>query len=332
MMGHDWRRAAAVVGFFALVLLLAAAAFAFDVRLASSQAVQLVANRTDEPVPLTDAYASVWDRTSPVTVPLTAQRQALPFGGGSVAQVTARAMHDDQRLYILVEWKDATQNTSVAGQEAFRDAVAIEFPMVAGDTVPPFCMGQADGQVNIWHWKGDWQAMVDAGRSPFAPSNYVDDYALGDDPLFQNPAEAAGNVYATRDVRTPVENVLAGGFGTLTSADRQPVDGVGRWRDGRWRVLFARDLADDGETGVDLSNATSTNVAFAVWDGAKEDRNGQKSVSTFVGLELSSSPLGDAPSGVRRGAIIAIIVVGVFGGTAAVLSTLYLRGRLGKAP
>jgi hypothetical protein len=331
MRGYDWRRAASVAGFFTLVLILAAAALAFDVRLASSQNVQLVANRTDARVSLEDPYASIWGRAAPVTVPLSAQRTTLPFGGGSVPALTARAMHDDQRLYILVEWKDETEDSSVADQEAFRDAVAVEFPMVAGDKVPFFCMGQADGHVNIWHWKGDWQAVVDSGRSPLAPSAYTDDYALQDDVVFQDPADAAGSVYAARERVTPVENLLAGGFGTLTSADQQPVDGVGRWRDGRWRVLFARDLAGDGETGIDLSSVTSTSAAFAVWDGAKGDRNGQKSVSTFVGLELSSSPLGAAPSGVWQGVVIVIIVVAVFGGMAALLSVLYLRRRLGKA-
>ena len=292
-----------------LVLALAAAVtfMALDFRLASSQEVTIEARATRGKVSLEDPFASVWSQAPPVEVPLSAQQTSFPFGGGAVRAVTARALHNGQRLYVLVEWEDATQDLSADAPQTFRDAAAVEFPAVEKETVPNFCMGQADGHVNIWQWKADWQADVDQAATALSqtyPNAVFDSYPqVQGDAFF--PGRAADNPLSETVRTSPMENLLAGGFGTLTTADIQPIEGVGRWKDGRWRVVFARDLRVEGTGLAEFAPGQAVNVAFAVWDGAAGERDGQKSVSAFARVQLATTAGGGETS---ANAVIAIVV------------------------
>jgi hypothetical protein len=280
---------------------------ALDFRLATSQAVTLEVRGTRSHVSLDDPYAGVWGQAAAVEVPLTAQQTTFPMGGGTIQSITARALHDEESLYVLVEWQDDTQDTGVQRPQDFRDAAAVQFPSVAGGTIPFFCMGQADGHVNIWHWKADWQADIDrayAGVAAANPDMHVDYYPQPDDPAF-NPARAVGNPLATLERSTPIENLVAGGAGTLTTSDIQTVQGRGEWRDGRWRVLFARRLSESSDGLAKFASGEGNDAAFAVWNGSAGDRDGQKSVSQFVHLEIV--PLGPG-GGENTGTVIALIV------------------------
>jgi len=291
----------------ALAVALAAVFTALDFRLATSQAVTLEVRGTRSHVPLDNPYAGVWDQAAAVEVPLTAQQTTFPMGGGSIQAVTARALHDEERIYVLLEWQDDTQDLGVQRPEDFRDAAAVQFPSVAGGTIPFFCMGQADGHVNIWHWKADWQADIDQGSAGAAaahPDVQVDYYPQADDPAF-NPARAVGNPLAALGRTTPIESLVAGGFGTLTTSDIQTVEGAGKWRDGEWRVLFARRMPAGGDGQAKFAPGDGTDAAFAVWNGSTGDRDGQKSVSQFIHLEIA--PLGPGAAS-QTGTIVAIAV------------------------
>jgi len=150
--------------------------------------------------------------------------------------------------------------------------------------------------VNIWQWK--------ASRQVDAVEQRLHDVSLGDvgvpvdlymfkegdpvkGPLTEHeetfiPAWAVGNPLAAPELRQQVVlDFNAEGFGTLTPqpAEAQNVEGVGRWADGRWRVVMSRELAGDGAQDVDLSAPARRPVSFAVWDGAAGDRDGTKLIS-----------------------------------------------------
>lgn len=296
----------------ALALIGAAALTLSDMRLASSQTVTLVARRSEIDVPLDDPFDKAWKRAAPVEVPLSAQT-VVPPKAGSDRTIRARALHDGERLYVLLEWKDESEDSLVSRQTEFTDAAAVQFPVAAGDTVPSFCMGDPNAPVNIWQWKGAWQADVDQGYvdvEDVNPNMHVDLYPFEDEEVFY-PARAVGNVFAQTDRATPVDNLLAGSFGSLTQAPDQLVQGKGEWRDGKWRVLFARDFAVGGDyTQFAVNDAT--NVAFAVWDGAAGERDGMKSVSQFLTLDVSPE-LAKA----EAGGLVIWIIVGVLVGVAA---------------
>lgn len=75
------------------------------------------------------------------------------------------------------------------------------------------------------------------------------------------------------------QNVIGRGPGTVEQTERSPVQARAGWRDGRWELVFARPLAANGAQAVKLSAEKPAKVAFAVWDGASQERAGLKSFS-----------------------------------------------------
>lgn len=281
------RQAAAVIGIAATAVALGM----LGIAPLQSQALSLGAGRASGEVPLDDPWASIWDTAPVQEVPLSAQNVVAPFGGGAVEAITARALFDGDRIYLLVEWEDATANTDVTATDAFSDAVAVQFPSDPG-AATPYTMGSVEAPVNIWQWKAVWQADLDSGFATSRdryPNTYTDYYPNQDDPVYQT-ARDVGNPLAQRERSSPVENLVAAGFGTLTTADVQDVAGFGEWRDGVWRTLFARELAPAAAGLAAFAEGGTTQVAFAVWDGGSNDRNGQKSLAQFIELTLGPAP------------------------------------------
>jgi hypothetical protein len=150
-------------------------------------------------------------------------------------------------------------------------------------------MGDTNNPVNVWHWKSDWQAEVDGHRADVAdahPNMHVDYYDR-QEPIFIT-ARAAGNLLAAATRPSPVEDLNAAGFGTLAAqtADQQNVTGKGVWDNGKWRVLFIRNLKTKDVSDRQLKIGETVPVSFAVWAGEHGDRNGQKAVSTWFNLKL----------------------------------------------
>ncbi|MEX2251999.1 MAG: ethylbenzene dehydrogenase-related protein [Acidimicrobiia bacterium] len=238
-----------------------------------------------------DGSSPAWQSILPVIVPTTAQQVTPPMGGGTVARIAVRALHWEDRLYVMLEWADSTSDLVADRPEAFTDAAAIQFPAVAGSTVPAICMGQADQAVNIWQWRADQQQAI-----PGLPEDgYVDLYPSDDD-LFYTAREA-GNPLA-QEARRPVRNLVAGGFGTLTATESTSLEGSGIHAEGRWMVVFSRPLTPDGPLQPEFSGEVPVDVAFAVWDGSQGQRDGIKSVSAFTQLTITPEdpPRGAVPA------------------------------------
>jgi len=166
----------------------------------------------------------------------------------------------------------------------------------------------AGGGVNIWHWKASWQRDVathHADVEDVYPDMMVEYYPnqqnweLG---THQENAErqtaqhdpelltglGAGNPFSDPQKTTAAEDLHAEGQGTLTSRSpsAQRVQGTGQWQEGRWAVVFTRELAARDETDVTLQPGAAVSLAVAVWDGAAEDRDGQKSFSIWHTLDV----------------------------------------------
>lgn len=282
-------------GRVAAVLLLslgaAGALTASGTRLAASEGTVLTALRTDARVPADEPFASFWDRIPSVEIPLSAQ-QVTPPKGGHRWSMEARAVHDGQTLYILVAWPDSSPDRSVGRPTDFTDAVAVQFPAVAAQRVPAFCMGDPEATVNIWQWKAAWQADVHRGFQDIVANRYPravsDWYPFRGDMVFY-PGRYVGNPFSEVDRESAVDNLVAAGFGTLTPDPMATVTGWGAWRDGTWRVVFSRPLQVGREGNVEFGIPDRSDVAFAVWDGAAEERDGVKSVANFVTLDLSGT-------------------------------------------
>lgn len=275
------RRRAGALAIPLLACVAGAALYAADANPAASQAPQLFALRASSD-PGLDPSSPEWAAAPSINVPLSAQRSAYASGGGSVTAVRAQALHYKERLYIRLSWRDTTLDDSTLRVDQFSDAAAVEFPASAATTVPSICMGQADAGVNIWQWRADSQTGHEDPSVRY-PNIWVESYP-SDDPEFY-PARAVGNPYAAADGGA-VQNLVSRAFGNIRPSPIQDVEGHGVYADGGWAVVFARPMSQSDPSLVNLHDTSVTDIAFAVWNGSEGDRNGQKSVSTFVTLVM----------------------------------------------
>jgi complex iron-sulfur molybdoenzyme family reductase subunit gamma len=272
-----------------LVLLTGVSLRITDMNPAVAQTRSIMAWKVPES-PSLDPEAPVWDELRSTSIPLTAQQRTVPTGGGTVPSVRVKAAHHDDTLYLLVEWTDITLDDTSDTVEHFSDAAAIQIPAEHGSTVPEVCMGQADSSVNIWQWRADSQR----GFDRLGPgSEFVDGYPSTDDLFY--PALAAGNPFAQASAVT-TQNLVASGFGTLEQADSGVVLGAGIFDGSQWRVVFARQFSASDAFQPTFDEGREFDVTFAVWNGSQGDRDGQKSVSEFVRLEVADRAIATAPS------------------------------------
>jgi len=276
---------------------------------AVAQAPELIAYHSAVD-PGADLAGDAWSRIPGVELTLTVQQVVYPIIGTGTPVVVARAIHTEDRLYIGLQWQDQTLDESSRAVEDFTDAAAVQFPGVAASTVPFVCMGQADQAVNIWYWRADNQVGAPDWRAPHVPDGYVDEYPSTADLYF--PAREAGNL--TAQAGGGAQNLVAGGFGMLSPADQQVVMGQGHYEDGRWSVVFARASEPPGPNQPTFDGRTPTDIAFAVWNGSNDERNGKKSVSQFAVLDYSSEEAPGPALGLAVGPpMIALLNVLIFG-------------------
>ena len=281
--------------FIGLVFVLAVALTLFKIPMASSQGQTLFATFVSGELPSLDPSADLWGSTRPLQVQLSAQQISKPLTLETrTRSVTARALHNGAEMAILLEWADGTQNDSNVRVQDFQDMAALQFPMSVNQ--PFYCMGQEGGNVEIWLWKAAWQAELIARKSmeSLYPDMYADemdpdfDPGAGDEADIYYPARFAGNLLANPLRLSPVEALAAGGFGSLTNLPEgsQTVQGFGQWLDNTWQVIFSRELDPGGDGQASFEPGRTYSVAFAAWDGEFYERNGQKSTSQWVSLQL----------------------------------------------
>jgi len=236
----------------------------------------------------TDPADPAWESVDPVSLPVA----PLWWRNDRIETVEFRAARDGERLAIRLRWEDSTADDLLLSQTAFGDGAALQF---SNEADPPFFgMGSADSAVNIWHWKAAWRRDAAEGAPGLAaafPAVPPEDAATrGGMPEGEEfaTARAAGNPVSRTIHASPVEDLDAGGFGTLTSrgpGDR-PVLGGARRVGNAWEVAFLRPLGPATDHDVALEPGTRVALSLAVWDGAAGDRDGQKSVTIWHELEI----------------------------------------------
>jgi complex iron-sulfur molybdoenzyme family reductase subunit gamma len=74
------------------------------------------------------------------------------------------------------------------------------------------------------------------------------------------------------------QTITAKGLGTA-EVGKDEVQARAKWADGSWQVVLSRALAAKGVGSASLASGSATKVAFAVWEGASQERGGLKSFS-----------------------------------------------------
>ncbi len=223
-------------------------------------------------------------------------------------RIAVQSVTDGQAVVFRLDWEDATKDDGALHQSAFGDAAAIQFPLDPASE-PFFAMGDTTFVVNIWQWKSVWQRDMDAYlgvRSAF-PNIDADFYLFdvgggsraeyfvsGDSAkkisMPWNAGWSSGNLNSAQHRASSVEDLNAKGFGTLTSQGPggQNVQGNAAWQNGKWTVVFVRSLESTEKNDVILKPGVVIPVAFAVWDGSLNDRNGQKMVTNWYRLTIGT--------------------------------------------
>jgi hypothetical protein len=289
---------------------------------AHAQAVKLMAKFVNQEL-LPDPTAQVWNEVQPVTIALRPQQIARPFGGGASKELSVQALHNGRLIAFLLEWADATKDQEAAQTDRFSDAVAVQFPVELEANPSPF-MGDAQNAVNIWQWQAAWQRDIDEGGLADVDRTYPP-YA-DEVPYGIYVARDVGNWRSQRDHKTPVENLIAQGFGTLTHQELQHVLGRGVWENGRWKVIFVRALHTGLMGDASFEAGQKSLVNFAVWDGSSNERGARKSVSlNWHELTLEALPAGVSPTASPSPVTKEIVrVIGVPGWVAIVIGVLGL--------
>lgn len=230
-----------------------------------------------------DPLEPAWKRAS-------AQRLALMplwWRDERIEGVELRALHDGERAAFHLTWRDPSRDDEHLGTETFSDMAALQFSAVADP--PLFAMGSAGRPVDLCNWRAAWERDLERVRDVADRYPNLSDELHGYQPDEVAPlfltARAAGNPMAAATRAHAGEGLTAQGLGTVQAAE--PGAGLaarGVWRDGAWSVVFTRALQGAGATP--LIPGSRVHCAAAVWDGAAQDRNGQKSVTVWHVLEI----------------------------------------------
>jgi mono/diheme cytochrome c family protein len=217
-------------------------------------------------------------------------------------QLTVRAVHDGERMALLLAWADETHDATAMRPQDFRDAAAVQFSLT--EDPPFFAMGETGAKVNIWMWKSERQADLEPAYQDLEkvyPNMGIDSYpnllrspleqptrhalTLESDPRFVT-AWGAGNIVADPTRKSAAEDLTAEGFGTLKARPRmdQAVDATGVHETATYRVQFTRALSTGKDDAAALAPGSNTDVSFAVWNGSAGDRDGKKSVTIWQEL------------------------------------------------
>lgn len=232
----------------------------------------LAAKKFSGPLPK-DALDPLWDNVPRTTIPLIHLLQ----GEKGADAVSVQVVHNGRDIAFLIEWEDWEVNSSFLRHDDFADSAAIMFSLSPKEPLskqPHFTMGEKGGPVNIWYWRFGRQ--MDPGWFQDIETIYP----------------ASGNLPLPIPIRpsrpSAIEDLNAEGFGTLTAQPQQEqnVEGQGIYMSGNWKVVFSREFTSKGQFDVQLKKGGTFPVAFAIWDGSKGDRDGQKAVTTWYVLKL----------------------------------------------
>jgi len=280
----------------------------------------------DQAIPI-DPGASLWGNAPAMEVKVNGQNITIPIlFNPTVKSINVKSMNNGTWIGFWLEWADPTPSTAALATHQFRDSIGVVFPATEGKTF--IAMGGPGTPVNIMHWKADWQKDLDLGyyqdREDAYPNMAYDLYLGNDeenaevlnyDPKTQDPNEmgagdprvhitelnpayepglAAGNSLSQTIKFSPIEELVAEGFGTLTTQKEQNSLGKGAWDNGIWRVVMARPMMTKDATDAQFEPGKNKDIAFAVWDGGNMEVNGRKSVALWHNLVVEAG----APSAV----------------------------------
>lgn len=174
----------------------------------------------------------------------------------SIKKVLISVARTETQIAVRLEWQDDSVNNGISQSRLYTDQAAIMFPLNSNKEVPPITMGGENSPVNIWQWKAARQIAADSAQKDSATE------------------------------LSPVEDLNAEGFSTLTHQDAQNVSGKGMRSGNGWQVVFKRNLNNPDHHDVQFVG--STPMAVALWNGGNRETNGQKGLAGWILLHFGN--------------------------------------------
>jgi len=256
----------------------------------------IAARYVEGALPGEDPLAEGWDAAEPTLVPLVAQQLVQPYlEDAGVTELVAHALHNGVEVALRLEWEDDAID-DLDGIRRYHDAVAVQLPTALGTTPPAITMGAPGSPVHILQWRATWQRDIESGGNTGVDQIYPevvhdimpDDVLPPDTAALYWVGREAGNPLSQNVRTTPIEEVVAEGFGTVTHLPNQSARGRGVNEDGRWKVSLAVPAARGG-VGEGLLPGSSWPISFAVWLGSEENRGARKQISGWHTLLVESA-------------------------------------------
>ena len=255
---------------------------------------ELVAPFVKGSIPVDDPGADAWNDAPEAVIPVLAQvlvPPRLPYPG--LAELRARALHDGETVAFRLGWEDE-EIDDLDAVDRFHDAVAVMLPMAPG-APPAITMGAKGAPTHILQWRATWERDLTGktGVDQIYPRVVHD--VMPDDVLPPDTAalywvgRAVGNPLSQAKRTTPIEQIVAEGFGTTTHLDRTDASGHGTHDGSGWTVALGFPSKREG-IGAPLEPGSTWSIAFAVWLGQQANRGGRKHYANWVKLTLAPRP------------------------------------------
>ena len=248
------------------------------------------------PETVTDAG---WSTTKPVRLSML----PLWWRDNSDPDLQVQALHDGKNIAVRMSWQDKTDDRHSARNESFKDAVALE--LYSGDEEPFVGMGNKKSSIDVWFWDADHQGDPVTVEDVY-PNTVVDRFPFNEkvvtnpefdrkgtrtanQPNISLPARASGNPNFPKQGGTGASSLKTNGPGSVTFRipKSQIVNAHGVWAAGRRTVVMTRSLAVHSKAeGIELKPGDSVSIAFAIWDGSQQDRDGKKLITIWHDLKL----------------------------------------------
>lgn len=247
------------------------------------------------PLPLGKPLAAAWRKAKAINVPVFPQQMVTPMlNTAGLKAVRVRALYSASELGFLIEWRDDIVNVhdSLA---RFHDSVAIQIPSRATKEPPPFTMGAPGAQVHILQWRASWQHDMERGGGYEERVADIHPRIIRDLPpsdvlppktaVLWTPALAVGNPVAVPVPKTPVDEIVAQGFGSAASLEKSRGRGWGTRQKTGWKVAIGLPLTRS-PAGQKIKPGSVWPIAFAVWLGNMQNRGSRKHWASWVNCEL----------------------------------------------
>ena len=203
--------------------------------------------------------------------------------GAKVASIAA--VYNGKQIAFMVKWPDGTMNIQHGYKtDSYADGFAVQF--AAGDVhaaeLPYIGMG-SEGRPVVVHL----QKAVKAFYEPNGKGNVEYQVNPNQSDLFHKELAAFKKKVKNIGSNDYERTFISEGFRSMTEIKDGSNVSYARlgYKDAGWMGTVSRSMKDDY---VDL-NKGAIPVAFAVWDGAKNGRDGLKNLSSWVSVELEGN-------------------------------------------